>query len=613
MKKNLRIASAAAAALLAVAPVAASTVSTVLADTNVTVEGGTAQSTTNKATLKLSLTNLASLVVNDPASKATASLSTPVLPAGANVAVSKAQVYTAVADATGNDKGKVGSGEAVKQLDNTTTTYYVAAKVTLTGLAASTDYAITANGTTITVKSDATGTIANFGIVSDGFTLNDTSKLGAPYLKENRTGGKAVQNGTVSLGNGQYSVAAIVAAIRGAYAADITDASANKATASFAHLTQDVRDAVKAAGITTKADANESFDKPAAPFNVTVNLSATNGKTGSAVITVDPTSNAADTTYPRISYYVKGTTAATKVTVPSANGKEASASLDSIDNLVDSSNKEVSFNYVPVNGTVDTAAIKSAFSAQVSENNTTVLDVNVDASKVNTKVAGKYPVVVSATNADKKTAKVTFMLTVGAKGATYKTVQSDGDVPVYKIEGNNVTDSKTAVKNGDQIAIFGEPIKIGDKSYTRINSADSDLYVESKYVDGTFKPADKVAKKVMHNAFIYDKDHKRVGTKTLTAYSNVNVYGAATKLADGSLVYQIGDNEYVMADNIDGTVRTLTHNAYVYKTSTKRADRRVLRKGAKVTTYGSPYKFKNGVSYYRIGGPAKQYVKVANF
>ena len=613
MKKNLRIASAAAAALLAVAPVAASTVSTVLADTNVTVEGGTAQSTTNKATLKLSLTNLASLVVNDPASKATASLSTPVLPAGANVAVSKAQVYTAVVDATAPAQGKVGSGEAVKQLDNTTTTYYVAAKVTLTGLAASTDYSITANGTTTTVKSDATGTIANFGIVSDGFTLNDTSKLGAPYLKENRTGGKAVQNGTVSLGNGQYSVAAIVAAIRGAYAADITDASANKATASFAHLTQDVRDAVKAAGITTKADANESFDKPAAPFNVTVNLSATNGKTGSAVITVDPTSNAADTTYPRISYYVKGTTAATKVTVPSANGKEASALLDSIDNLVDSSNKEVGFNYVPVNGTVDTAAIKSAFSAQVSENNTTVLDVNVDASKVNTKVAGKYPVVVSATNADGKTAKVTFMLTVGAKGATYKTVQSDGDIPVYKIEGNNVTDSKTVVKNGDQIAIFGEPIKIGDKSYTRINSADSDLYVESKYVDGTFKPADKVAKKVMHNAFIYDKDHKRVGTKTLAAYSNVNVYGAATKLADGSLVYQIGDNEYVMADNIDGTVRTLTHNAYVYKTSTKRADRRVLRKGAKVTTYGAPYTFKNGKAYYRIGGPAKQYVKVANF
>ena len=612
MKKNLRIVSAAAAALLAVAPVAATGVSTVFADTNVTVEGGTAQSTTNKATLKLSLTNLASLAVNDPASKATASLSTPTLPAGANVAVSKAQIYTAVADADANDpgKGKVGSGEAVKQLDNVSTTYYVAVKVTITGLSASTDYAITANGTTVTAKSDATGTIANFGVVSDGFTLNDTSKLGSPYLKENRVGGKAVQNGSVNLGNGQYSVAAIVAAIRGKYAADVTDGSANRATASFTHLSQDVRDAVKAAGITTKADANESFDKPAAPFSITVNLSATNGRTSTALITVDPNSTVADSTYPRISYYVKGHT---KVTVPSANGQDASTTIDSVDDLVDALNNEFSFNYVPVNGVVDTASIKRAFTAQVSEANTTVLDTTVDVSKVNTKVAGRYPVTVSATNADGKTTKVTFMLTVGAKGATYKTVQSDGDVPVYKIDGNNVTDSKTTVKNGDTIAVFGDPIKVGEKSYTRINSADSDLYVESKYVDGSFKPADKVKKTVMHNSYIYDKDHKRVGTNMLRAYSTVEVIGAATKLADGSLVYQIGDNKFVMADNIDGTSRTLTHNAYVYKTSKKRADGRVLKAGTKVTTYGSPYTFKNGKAYYRIGGPKKQYVKVANF
>jgi len=117
----------------------------------------------------------------------------------------------------------------------------------------------------------------------------------------------------------------------------------------------------------------------------------------------------------------------------------------------------------------------------------------------------------------------------------------------------------------------------------------------------------------MHNSYIYDKDHKRVGTNTLAAYSTVNVYGTTTKLADGSLVYKIGDNQYVMADNIDGTARVLSHNAYVYKTSKKRADRRVLKKGATVVTYGSPYTFKNGKAYYRIGGPKKQYVKVANF
>ena len=63
MKKNLRIASAAAAALLAVAPVAASTVSTVLADTTVTVEGGTQTNPTTSAELILNVTNAATLVV----------------------------------------------------------------------------------------------------------------------------------------------------------------------------------------------------------------------------------------------------------------------------------------------------------------------------------------------------------------------------------------------------------------------------------------------------------------------------------------------------------------------------------------------------------------------
>lgn len=37
-----------------------------------------------------------------------------------------------------------------------------------------------------------------------------------------------------------------------------------------------------------------------------------------------------------------------------------------------------------------------------------------------------------------------------------------------------------------------------------------------------------------------------------------------------------------------------------------------MYKGQKVTTYGGSYKFKNGKRYFRIGGPAKQYVKSSN-
>ena len=622
MKKNLRIVSAAAAALLAVAPVAATGVSTVFADTNVTVAGGPDQSTSTTANLKLTVTNGLALNDGDSATKATASLATPALPAGASVTVSQAKLYekdditvaggvaTPAKDASGKDKSNALSVTKGK-------TYVAVAYVTITGLKAATQY--TVNGTTTAkTMSDKTGTIAEFAVVSEPFTVSNATLAGAPYVRETNKGetAPALTSGAVNLTTGDYSVKALAKKITDSYEPAVTTNRTNKiddpanASAKFADVEADVRSSLKAAGITTKG-SDESFDKPAAAFVVTLNVVATNGQKTTFPVTVDPNSTVADATFPVITYYVKGTA----TPFPNTDKSAASTTIDDVDSLTYSTNATdfINFNYVPVNGVVDTASIKKAFSAQVNKTNSNVLDVNVDASKVNTKVAGKYPVVVSATNAEKKTTKVTFMLTVGVKGATYKTVQSDGDVPVYKIDGNVVTDSKTTVKNGDTIAVFGEPIKVGEKSYTRINSADSDLYVESKYVDGSFKPADKVKKTVMHNSYIYDKDHKRVGTNMLRAYSTVEVIGAATKLADGSLVYQIGDNKFVMADNIDGTSRTLTHNAYVYKTSKKRADGRVLKAGTKVTTYGSPYTFKNGKAYYRIGGPKKQYVKVANF
>ena len=595
MKKNLRIVSAAAAALLAVAPVAAAGVSTVFADTTIPVVGGTTTDGVTTATLELNVTNATSLVDGDVASKVAASLATPTLPTGANVIPGKASIYEATANADGT--GTVdANAKAVNKLDKNKS-YVAIVPVTISGLKANTDF--TVNGEKKT--SDGTGVIQGLKVQSKVFSVANTALKGAPYVTyvDDTTKKDVIaDSGSVDLDVNSYTVSAIADKIdssrgkSGKYTAKTTAGDDPQAAkASFLNLEQDVKDGLKAAGVTVKADG--SFDKPAAPFTVTTHLYATNGKTATFNVRVNPTATEGDDSFPQMFF----------------NGqKDALKGTTTIDSIGD-----VKFNYVPVNGVVDTKAIQDAFKTQVSATDTTVMIPTVDASKVNTKVAGKYPVTVSATNADGKTTKVTFLLTVGVKGATYKTVQSDGDVPVYKIDGNTVTDSKTTVKNGDQIAVFGDPIKVGEKSYTRINSADSDLYVESKYVDGSFKPADKVKKTVMHNSYIYDKDHKRVGTDMLRAYSTVEVIGAATKLADGSLVYQIGDNKFVMADNIDGTSRTLTHNAYVYKTSKKRADGRVLKAGTKVTTYGSPYTFKNGKAYYRIGGPKKQYVKVANF
>ncbi|RMC23742.1 MULTISPECIES: SLAP domain-containing protein [unclassified Lactobacillus] len=595
MKKNLRIVSATAAALLAVAPAAASTVSTVFADMNVPVVGGTTNVGSTKAELKLKVTNIPSLVAGAAASTAQASLLTPNLPAGASVSVSSAKIYkSSDVDVTGAQGASLKPNASEVSNFNGDDTYRASATVTITGLTAGQGYAITVGGNTYNVTASGSGTIADLRIASDAFKLFNPNLTGAPYMQDSK--GNLVNSGAVSLTATGNSVASVVKSITDAYKPAITTAGAKDAAdASFTDIDQDVLSGLRTAGVTLKA--NGTFDQPATAFPVTINLIATNGRPGSFTVTVSPSTDTSDPTYPAI-------------TLDGYNGNKAMSVSATIKDLPDS----VKFNYVPVNGTVDTKAIQDAFKTTISSTNTTVLVPNVDISKVNTAVAGKYPVVVSATNPDNKTTKVTFMLTVGAKGATYKTVQADTDtVPVYEITGNTVTLSKTTIKNGDQIATFGNPVKIGDKTYIHVNSADSNQYIENKYVDGSVAPAPTVTKQVMHNSYIYDANHKRVGTKTLASYSTVNVYGDATKLADGSLVYKIGDNQYVMADNIDGTSRTLTHNAYVYKTSTKRADKRVLKKGSTVTTYGAPFKFKNGKTYYRIGGPAKQYVRVANF
>uniref|UniRef100_UPI0026167962 SLAP domain-containing protein n=1 Tax=uncultured Lactobacillus sp. TaxID=153152 RepID=UPI0026167962 len=126
------------------------------------------------------------------------------------------------------------------------------------------------------------------------------------------------------------------------------------------------------------------------------------------------------------------------------------------------------------------------------------------------------------------------------------------------------------------------------------------------------------SKNIMHNAYYYDKDAKRVGTDKVTRYNSVTVAMNTTTIK-GKAYYEVIENgkatgKFINADNIDGTKRTLKHNAYVYKSSKKRANKVTLKKGTEVTTYGGTYTFKNGKQYYKIGdNTEKTYVKASNF
>ena len=153
---------------------------------------------------------------------------------------------------------------------------------------------------------------------------------------------------------------------------------------------------------------------------------------------------------------------------------------------------------------------------------------------------------------------------------------------------------------------------------SNLNGMTATLPVTVNVPNGKDTTVPSQSKTIMHNAYYYDKDAKRVGTDKLTRYNSVTVAMNTTTI-NGKAYYEVIENgkatgKFINADNIDGTKRTLKHNAYVYKSSKKRANKVVLKKGDTVVTYGGTYTFKNGKQYYKIGNNTdKTYVKASNF
>ena len=88
----------------------------------------------------------------------------------------------------------------------------------------------------------------------------------------------------------------------------------------------------------------------------------------------------------------------------------------------------------------------------------------------------------------------------------------------------------------------------------------------------------------------------------------IATYG--TKTINGKKYYRIGENQYIASGNIDGTVRPLKKNAYVYNDYGNRDNQLVMKKGQSVATFGSAINI-YGHKYYRIG--IHQYIKKGNF
>ena len=267
-----------------------------------------------------------------------------------------------------------------------------------------------------------------------------------------------------------------------------------------------------------------------------------------------------------------------------------------------------SFAHVALNGNVDVDAIQRAFATPNSS-------VSVNLSYIQTNIAGTYPVPVTVTNdSNNSSTTVTINVTVGDSN-NVQSIQGDTDsnAGVYRINGKEAEETGITLPVGTPVSTYGT-IDVDGTSYTRLNGANSDLAVKTGWFTGAYKGDDDATKTTiftMHKALMYDKNGNKTG-KAFRQFRNIDVY--ADKVTIGNTQYYRVYNTlyYVKAANIDGTKRMLKKNSYIYKTGSKRANKKVLKKGSTVTTYGSSFKFANGKRYYRVG-KGKQYVPVANF
>lgn len=115
-------------------------------------------------------------------------------------------------------------------------------------------------------------------------------------------------------------------------------------------------------------------------------------------------------------------------------------------------------------------------------------------------------------------------------------------------------------------------------------------------------------KKVMHSAAVYNQNGQR-SKKVIRTYAKVTILGGIVQIK-GRNYYKIGDNQYLLVSNIDGTKTKLRKNAYTYTGKGIRMAIPLIKKDSVVTVYGGQIKIA-GKNYYRVG--VGRYIKVGNF
>lgn len=584
MQKKYRLMSVAAATLLAVAPVAATNVATVLADPITITPGSNDNLETNDLNIALKVKNAYALTNGQSASSVQTELTSNI---GNVTMLSSASAYVVKTSDTSVVDANSAKNAAVKDLKAGETYNVVVTDIGVQNLLHSHDYNVTiGDGQAKKLTTSDFGNLANLGMIkSKAFTVPDSAIPGSPYFTIH--GSNTVIN-TATLDLKVNNVNNLVKTIT-----DNIDAHGGdtKNTAYDTDLVQDFTSQLQAQGI--KVNADGAFVPKDNKLTVNYTVHFANGKAANLPITFNVDRNAIDPASPIISI-----ADSSKVT-----GQGGSYTYNDLD----------------INSKVTAQDIAKAFKARVSSDDASAVDVTVQSSTLNTAIPGIYTVVLSAKNKSGRITTAVVSVTVKSNNSVSTTpvnmtVQyEDGEsIPVYKVENNKLVKSGLEIKNGSIIATFGNQI-IDGVSYTKIINDTGTMLVHTKYLDGSYQKQQRVSRKTMHAAWVYDEDGKRENKNVIRAYSKITTIGNPVKI-NGSNFYKVGQNQYIKVGNIDGTRRLLEKNAYLYNSKgrvIKHGKRKVtIKKGNIVTTYGSHFTINNH-NFYRVG--KGEYIKTANF
>lgn len=271
------------------------------------------------------------------------------------------------------------------------------------------------------------------------------------------------------------------------------------------------------------------------------------------------------------------------------------------------------------------ANVLKQFSAtQSSVNNTSIelKDDDLTVTSLDINHTGLYPATLKVTNADGRSTYLSFNIGVqgDAKDETKTKIAVNKDdytaksIDVYSIDGEKVTPIKDkTLPINSQVVVYNDAQTVKGVRYVRLVNAGTERDKTNEWVradqlsDTPETPEDQgVVKELMHAAYLYDAQGKRVGKTVLRSYGYIPVVYKRVKIGD-KLFYRIAHSQnYIKCGNVDATVRKINAKAYIYNNKGKIV---TVKKSAIVKRHGKVVKGTRRVRLYYSEKAKKNLIK----